>query len=46
LRLRYGAELIDALLLASQRVTSDKLRASGYDFRHPVLADAFRVLLG
>lgn len=40
LRLRFGDELGRELLLASQRVRSDKLRDTGYEFRHPQLRDA------
>ncbi|MGQ0825488.1 MAG: TIGR01777 family oxidoreductase [Actinomycetota bacterium] len=45
LKARYGAELVETLLLASQRVMPNKLRTSGYDFRHPVLEDALRAIL-
>ncbi len=40
LRLRYGRELVDALLLASQRVNPEKLEATGYTFRHRTLENA------
>ncbi len=44
-RLVFG-EMADALLLASARVVPDRLRASGYSFRHPDLEPALRSLLG
>jgi NAD dependent epimerase/dehydratase family enzyme len=37
LKLRYGDELVESLLLVSQRVTPAQLEASGYTFRHPTL---------
>jgi uncharacterized protein len=39
-------EMADALLLASQRMEPAKLKATGYDFRHPQLEGALRHLLG
>jgi hypothetical protein len=44
-RLAFG-ELADAILLSSQRVEPARLKASGYEFRHPHLDDALRALLG
>jgi uncharacterized protein (TIGR01777 family) len=46
LRLVYGGELVQSLLLFSQRVQPAKLRATGYDFRHPSLEAALRAVLG
>ncbi len=43
-RLAFG-EMADELLLASTRVASRRLVDSGFDFRHPELAAAFRELL-
>jgi uncharacterized protein (TIGR01777 family) len=45
LKARYGAELVESLLLASQRVAPVRLEASGYGFRHPTLDDALRSVL-
>ena len=44
-RLVFG-ELADELLLASTRVWPGKLVAAGYEFRHPILEDAIRYMLG
>ncbi len=46
LKLLYGAELVESLLLFSQRVEPAKLRATGYDFHHPTLEAALRAVLG
>jgi uncharacterized protein (TIGR01777 family) len=40
--LLYGRELVEALLLSSQRVNPSVLLASGYEFRHVTLEDALR----
>jgi hypothetical protein len=45
LRLLFG-EMADDLLLASARVLPECLRATGYPFRHPVLRQALRHVLG
>ncbi len=45
LRLALG-EMADELLLASTRVLPQRLRESGYPFRHPGLEGALRHLLG
>ena len=45
LRLAFG-EMADALMLASARVSSGRLEASGYKFGHRELEDALRNLLG
>lgn len=44
-RLAFG-EMADALLLASTRISSDRLESSGYKFRHRELEGALRHLLG
>jgi uncharacterized protein (TIGR01777 family) len=44
--LLYGRELVDALLLSSQRVEPDVLVGSGFEFRHPELEPALRAVLG
>jgi uncharacterized protein (TIGR01777 family) len=43
-RLAFG-EMAEALLLGGQRVTPAKLQAAGYEFRHPNLDGALRLLL-
>jgi hypothetical protein len=45
LRLLFG-EMADTALLSSQRVSSARLLASGYSFRHPRLESALRHVLG
>ncbi len=45
LRLAVG-EMADELLLASTRVIPERLRASGYQFRHPDLTQALQHVLG
>lgn len=45
LRLAFG-EMADELLLASTRVIPERLRESGYQFRHPNLEQALRHVLG
>ena len=45
LRIALG-EMADGLLLASQRVIPEKLRAAGYKFRFENLEGALRVILG
>ena len=45
LRLLFG-EMADTALLSSQRVSSARLAASGYSFRHPRLEPALRHVLG
>jgi hypothetical protein len=41
----YGGELVDSLLLASQRVVPAKLEASGYRFAYATLEDGLRAAL-
>jgi uncharacterized protein (TIGR01777 family) len=45
LKLRFGGELVETLLLVSQRVTPAKLEAAGYEFTCRSLADAFAAVL-
>jgi uncharacterized protein (TIGR01777 family) len=45
-KLRFGAELVESLLLVSQRVAPTKLEASGYEFGAPTLEPALRSVLG
>jgi len=45
LKLRYGAELVDSLLLASQRVLPSRLEAVGFRFEYPVLVPALEAIL-
>lgn len=45
LKIRFGAELVESLLLFSQRVSSKKLEASGFKFSHPTLEGALRAVL-
>jgi uncharacterized protein len=46
LKMVYGSELVESLLLGSQRVTPARLEASGYRFRCPTLEDGLRAVLG
>ena len=45
LKLRYGSELVDELLLTGQRVLPERLEAAGYRFAHPTLEEALRAAL-
>ena len=45
LKVLYGSELVQSLLVDGQRVSSAKLVASGYEFVHPELDDALRAIL-
>lgn len=45
LRLRYGSELVDELLLTGQRALPERLEAAGYRFAHPTLEEALRAAL-
>jgi len=45
LKLRYGSELVDELLLTGQRVVPARLEAAGYRFAHPTLEEALRAAL-
>ena len=45
LKLRYGGELVDELLLTGQRVLPARLGEVGYRFAHPMLEEALRAAL-
>jgi uncharacterized protein (TIGR01777 family) len=45
LKVRYGAELVESLLLVSQRVLPNELEANGFGFTYPVLDAAFEAIL-
>jgi uncharacterized protein (TIGR01777 family) len=45
LKLRYGSELVDELLLTGQRVLPERLEGTGYRFVHPTLEEALRAAL-
>lgn len=45
LKLRYGAELVETLLLVSQRVRPARLEAADFPFEYPVLEPALDALL-
>jgi uncharacterized protein (TIGR01777 family) len=45
LKLRFGAELVETLLISSARVAPEKLRASGYQFGNETLEAALRAVL-
>jgi NAD dependent epimerase/dehydratase family enzyme len=45
LKLVYGAELVESLLLVSQRVEPAKLVAHGFAFHDPTLEGALRAML-
>jgi uncharacterized protein (TIGR01777 family) len=45
LKLRYGSELVDELLLTGQRVLPERLAGTGYRFAHPTLEEALRAAL-
>lgn len=42
----YGSELVEGVLLASQRVVPRALEADGFGFQHPTLEPALRAILG
>lgn len=46
LKLRYGTELVEEMLIAGQRVVPERLTESGYEFVHPTLESALRAELG
>jgi NAD dependent epimerase/dehydratase family enzyme len=46
LKLRYGSELVQHLLVEGQRVLPKALEASGFPFEHPTIGDALRAILG
>lgn len=41
----YGSELVETLLLSSQRIVGTRLSDSGYQFKHPTLEQALRAVL-
>src|SRR5262249_47594429 len=45
LKLRFGSELVETLLLFSQRVVPEQLEQAGYTFRYPVLEPALDAIL-
>ena len=45
LKLRFGGELVETLLLVSQRVAPTKLEAVGFEFTCRSLDDAFATIL-
>lgn len=45
LKLRYGSELVESLLLGSQRVVPERLEAVNFAFTYPVLAGALEAIL-
>jgi hypothetical protein len=45
LKLRYGGELVDTLLLSGQRATPTRLEAAGFRFEYPVLEPALESML-
>ena len=45
LKLRYGGELVESLLLAGQRVRPARLEAISFPFRYPVLQPALEAIL-
>jgi uncharacterized protein len=45
LRVRYGSELVQHLLVEGQRVLPKHLEATGYRFAHPTLDEALRAAL-
>ena len=45
LKLRYGSELVETLLLGSQRVVPKRLEAVNFGFTSPVLASALEAML-
>jgi uncharacterized protein len=44
LKARFGAELVETLLLFSQRVRPEALEKSGFNFRYPVLEPALQAI--
>jgi uncharacterized protein (TIGR01777 family) len=45
LRLRFGSELVDEVILASQRAMPVRTLETGYSFRHPLLREALAEVL-
>jgi NAD dependent epimerase/dehydratase family enzyme len=46
LKLRFGAELVESLLLGGQRVTPARLAESGFEFTASSLDAALRAIVG
>lgn len=46
LKVRYGSELVQHLLVEGQRVVPKALEASGFEFEHATIEDALRAILG
>ncbi len=46
LKVIYGGELVERLLVDGQRVLPAQLEATGYEFRHPTLTAALEATLG
>ena len=45
LKVRFGAELVEHLLVEGQRVLPRALESAGFTFRHPTLPEALRAIL-
>jgi NAD dependent epimerase/dehydratase family enzyme len=45
LRLRFSSELVDEVILASQRAMPVRTLETGYAFRHPLLREALAEVL-
>jgi NAD dependent epimerase/dehydratase family enzyme len=45
LKARFGSELVETLLLGSQRATPARLEAAGFRFEYPVLEPALGSML-
>ena len=45
LKLRFGSELVDTLLVGGQRVQPRRLQEAGYEFAYPDLEPALRAML-
>jgi NAD dependent epimerase/dehydratase family enzyme len=45
IKMQFGAELVETLLLASQRVTPSRLEGLGFRFEYPVLHPALEHVL-
>jgi uncharacterized protein len=45
LKLKFGSQMVQEMLLDGNRVVPTKLLQSGFEFKHPLLADALRIIL-
>lgn len=45
LKVLYGSELVEETLLGGQRVSSDRLQSTGFEFRYPTVEEALRATL-